>query len=400
MSPSRREATALVLTLALALALPTTTGVNLSAAHAEETGAPVPPAASAAWLAALLTDGERMVSRDFDIDDVDLTLDVLLGLAAARSASVEQQRILTWFSAGVAEHVGTAASATYVATTAKAALAAMAIGADPRVIGDVDLVALLLGRVDTNGRVTDRGGLGDLSSTASQALAVLALDRAGADAATTARAAAFLAATACADGGFAAELDTDACTATIVPTALALQALAATGGHDDALAAADAALAGMLEGGMLDAAAPEGWQLGLASQALRAVGEEDAAQRLADALIDRLDGCDGQASGALLDDRDPVRATIGVLLAASGATLTTLSNAGPTAGAPLLDCTASAASEPDATQSATPGDDASAEMTEVGTGLTPVAIGLVLLALVTVAGLPVIRRLRAESDEA
>jgi hypothetical protein len=160
------------------------------------------------------------------------------------------------------------------------------------------------------------------------------------------------------------------------------------------------ALTGMLEAGLLDADAPEGWQLGLASQALRAVGEDDAAQRLTEALIVRLDGCDGQASGALLDEQDPVRATIGVLLASSGATLTTLSNAGPTAGEPRLDCATPAPSEPGPSDDGTSSGDTSAEVSDGGAGLTPVAIGLVLLALVTVAGLPVIRRLRADGDEA
>ena len=129
----------------------------------------VPPEATAAWLAGLLTDDERMVSRDFGIDDVDLTLDVLLGLAASGSAGDTQTRVLAWFARDIAEHVGTASDATYVAVSAKGALAAMALGADPRDVGGEDLIALLTARIDDEGRVRDRGVLGDLSSTTSQA---------------------------------------------------------------------------------------------------------------------------------------------------------------------------------------------------------------------------------------
>ena len=395
MGPSRRVVTSLAL-LTLLLSLPVGPRATVQVANASDVSTPVLPSASAAWLAGLLTDGERMVSREFGIDDVDLTLDVALGLAAARSAGVEQQLILAWFSAGVAEHVGTASGATYVATAAKGALTAMAIGADPRSIGDVDLIALLLGRIGPDGRATDRGALGDLSSTASQALAVLALDRAGADAATTTRAATFLAGTACPEGGFAAELAADDCTAAIVPTALALQALAATGGHADTLVAATAALVTLLDTEVRDPDVAEGWQLGLAAQALRAVDEHDVARRLTEALTDRLDGCDGEASGALLDEGDPVRATVGVLLAVSGATLTTLNNAGSSGGATPLDCSTSEPPTETAPIGGTGSDDAPEAAQEGRAALTPVAIGLGLLVLVAVARRTVLRRLRDE----
>jgi hypothetical protein len=397
MSARRRIATSMALALVLLPPPASTTAALLPAARAADATAPVPASASAAWLAALLTDGERMVSRDFDIDDVDLTLDVVLGLVAARSAGIEQQRILAWFSAGVEEHVGSAADATYVAVTAKAALAVMSTGGDPRVVGEVDLIALLLGQVGADGRVSDRGALGDLSSTASQSLAVLALDRAGADAATTGRAASFLARTACLDGGFSVELAGDVCAAGIVPTALALQALAATSSHDDVLARGTATLLALLDTATWDSGIPEGWQLGLAAQALRATGEDTAAQRLTATLIDRLDGCERQGSGALLDEQDPVRATVGVLLAASASTMSTLDGGAPAPVASLLDC--SAAESPAAADLGEQGtDDTAATAADGGPGLAPVAIGLVLLVLVAAVGLPVLRRLRAEHE--
>jgi hypothetical protein len=396
-APRRRATSLTALALSVALPLAMTTGAGLPVARAADAADRVPAAVSAAWLAALLTDGERMVSRDFDLDDVDLTLDVLLGLAAARSAGIEQRRILAWFSDGVADHVGTAAEATYVATAAKGALAAMAVGADPRAVGGVDLIALLAGRVGASGRLTDRGTLGDLSSSASQALAVLALHRAGADPTVTARAATFLAGTACADGGFAAELDADDCSASIVPTALALQALAAAGGQDEVLATGTATLLALLDTGVRDPDVPEGWQLGLAAQALRALAEPDAAQQLTELLLDRLDGCEGQASGALLDEQDPIRATIGALLAASGTTLSTLGDDASTAGTGLLDCALTAAeTAPVPTEPSGDGDPD--VVPDGGAGPTPIALGLTLLVLLAVAGVPVLRRLRAERD--
>lgn len=389
-----------LVTLLIAILL-VATGTDPSAARADAdapTGvATVPPAASAAWLADVLTDGERMVSRDFGFDEVDLTLDVLLGLAASGAAGDVQERVLAWFTRDIAEHIGTAVDATYVAATAKGALAVMTFGADPRAVGGVDLIALLDDRVGTDGRVRDRGVLGDLSSTTSQALAVLALARAGADPVVTARASTMLAGTACDDGGFPAEFAVTPCTSALTETALAVQALAAAGGHDDAVRSGAAAIALLLDAGTLDERTPQGWQHGLAAQALRAAGESERAAGLTDALVTALDGCDGQASGALLDPLDPVRATVGVLLASSGATLTTLDGSSSSPDARPLDCTPAVTD--DGTVAAdviAPADDDAEAEGPTSSRTAPVLIALTLLVALVSAGFPLVRRARQE----
>jgi hypothetical protein len=361
----------------------------------------VPASASAAWLTGLLTDGERMVRRDLAIDDVDLTLDVLLGLAASDAAGDVQRRMLAWFAREIGTHVGTASDAVHVAVTAKGALAAMALGADPRAVGGEDLVALLVGRVGDDGRVSDRGALGDLSSTASQSFAVLALARAEVDEATVRSASDLLASVACEDGGFPDELVSATCASSLTATALAVQALATVGGHDAAVRAGAAAIAARLDATAFDEDLPQGWQLGLAAQALRAAGDLPRAATVTEGLLAALDGCDGQASGALLDPSDPVRATIGALLAASGATLATLDGTASTQDAPPLDCTPADAREDDGGAVAAPSPSAGSD-TGVDDGSSrrsravPAFVAALLLVALLGAGVPALRRMRRD----
>ncbi|MGA1774585.1 MAG: hypothetical protein ACO4BW_03005, partial [Nitriliruptoraceae bacterium] len=249
--------------------------------------------------------------------------------------------------------------------------------------------------------------LGDLATPSSQALTVLALDRAGVDAAVVLRAADALAVAACADGGVPAEFDADPCAPHPGATALGAAALAAAAdaaGADAALAAArDDALRLLLD---LDASGDlDPWAAGLTATALRGADRGAAADALADGLAALVDGCDGGATAAVVAAEAPLRATVGVLLAGAGTTLRDLDAAAATAGTATLDCTA-----------ATEGDDASAaadtadvddvgpasegeDVTASGAGRPPAAVlAAAVLAAAVLAGLPVLRRARRRDE--
>ncbi len=368
---------------------------------------PVPPAASADWLVGLLGPEDAVVDPALGVVDVDATLDLLLGLVASGAAGDALGAVADGLAADADLHTGGTLGATFVSATAKLVLALDAAGRDPRDAGGIDLVALLAGRVGTDGRATDRSDLGDLATPSSQALTVLALDRAGVDAAVVLRAADALAVAACADGGVPAEFDADPCAPDPVATALGAAALAAAAdaaGADAALAAArDDALRLLLD---LDASGDlDPWAAGLTATALRGADRGAEADALADGLAALVDGCDGGATAAVVAAEDPLRATVGVLLAGAGTTLRELDAAAATAGAATLDCTA-----------ATEGDDASAaadtadvddvgpasegeDVTASGAGRPPAAVlAAAVLAAAVLAGLPVLRRARRRDE--
>lgn len=372
---------------------------------------PVPPEASAAWLTDLLGPEDVFVDPALGIVDIDATLDILLGLVAAGLDVAAVDAVATRIATDVDVHTGATIDATYVSVTAKLILALAAAGRDPSDVGGSDLVALLAGRVGTDGRVSDRSALGDLSSPRSQALAVLALHRAGADPLLVLRAADALAVAACGDGGVPAEFDIQPCRTDTLTTALAAAALSAAAD----VAGADAALTGLRDDALailLDAAADgdlDPWSAGITATALRAADRGPEADELAGGLARRLDGCEGTATGAIVDPEDPLRATVGVLLATSGATLSDLST-GTAAGPVPLDCTTDGDGTADGEAGegvvadagptedlAVSGNDATATRTGVPAGVA-VALAIAVLALALLAGVPVLRRARRRDE--
>lgn len=370
----------------------------------------VPPEASAAWLTGLLGPDGTVVDPALEIVDVDATLDLLLGLVAAGVDQASVDRVAARLAADVDVHTGATIDATYVSVTAKLILALDASGRDPTDIGGRDLVSLLAGRVGADGRATDRSDLGDLSSPRSQALAVLALERGGADPLLVLRAADALAVVSCGDGGVPAEFAVDPCATDLLTTALAAAALASAAdvaGADTALAALrDDALTVLLAAAADD---PNPWVTGITVTALRAAGRAAEADDLADALAGLLDGCDASATAAVIGVDDPLRATVGVLLASSGATLSDLSVRG-TSGPTPLDCTGVA----DGAATDTPGSVDASASTGAGDPAAPadgdtptrdavpagvaVALATGVLVLALLAGVPVLRRARRRDE--
>ncbi|MDF4251885.1 peptidase [Streptomyces sp. WMMB303] len=225
--PVPRRAAATAGLLASALLLPAAGAQASSPARAAEPAAaqqPKAPAnAAATWMAGQLTDGSNASG------DHGLTADIVLALAATGTGGRTADRATDWLAARSTDYIdrGTAGRV-FAGGTAKLALTAAVQGRDPRNFGGHDLVRLLLGRMQDNGRFTDDLPSGDGSNQFTQSLAVLALDRTGD---LPAKAVDFLAASRCADGGYPLTFKSDPakCRSHTDSTGLAVQALLGAG---------------------------------------------------------------------------------------------------------------------------------------------------------------------------
>ncbi|MDA8437257.1 MAG: hypothetical protein M0Z51_00160 [Propionibacterium sp.] len=130
------------------------------------------PAASAAatsagtWLAGQFTDGQYYTSPYTNKADISGTADLLLGLLASRTGQSTATAVDTWLKAQTP-------TVTSAGQLAKLAIVASAMGDDPASYGGVDLIT----------RITDAvtaSSTGDLGDPYSDALAIIALHRAGA----------------------------------------------------------------------------------------------------------------------------------------------------------------------------------------------------------------------------
>jgi MYXO-CTERM domain-containing protein len=399
MSPRHRSSLVTrgaTLAAALVLAL---TATPADRAHAAAAATP-PEAAEAAahWSTTRLTDGVRVFDEEYAFDDTGLTIDVLLALAATGTGGQTITAVADWVATQVGSYTGVSDGATYVGPTAKAIVAAIAAGRDPRAFGDVDLVALLEGREAADGRFTDDSSFGDYSSTISQALAIIALERAGVGASSAA--VDRLAAQACEDGGLPLEFDADACVSDVDATAFAIDALVLHGGAVETSAAA----VNWLE----DVQAADGSfatregvantnSTALAAMALRRGGSPLAADLAVEWILARVQGCDAEAPGAVLADPtgtgDTLRATTQAVLGLTGVGPSTVDADGAAPETRPLDCTADAGAPDDGTDVAAPTVDAAAASDDTEDRPTPVIVGVgVALALAVLVGLTVRRR--------
>ncbi len=155
------------------------------------------------------------------------TIDGILALAATGSQPAQLQATLEDLTAHVGDYTGAAWGELYVGSTAKSVIGLVAGGRDPRAVGGADLVADLRGLETAAGRFSDAAA-GDYTITITQALAVLALARAGEP--VSSRSVQFLLDQQCADGGFRSDLGGTSCTTDPDATAFAAQALLAVSG--------------------------------------------------------------------------------------------------------------------------------------------------------------------------
>lgn len=205
-------------------------------AHADDPPTTSHPKAAAGWLARQLVDGERIETiRDgVPRPDPELTLDAVFAFAAAKVADDAAARALAWVSRPDVRdgYLGDGNVEAYVGPTARLALAVQIRGGDPTSVNGVNLISRLHSLRTSSGRFVDRSVHGDRSTTASQAFAILALQRTAAKA--PAAAVSFLIGSQCADGGYPVVPGQPVCQSDVDSTVLAGHALLAAGRWDEA----------------------------------------------------------------------------------------------------------------------------------------------------------------------
>jgi LPXTG-motif cell wall-anchored protein len=376
---------------------------------------PAPAPAAAGWLATRLVDGNHLVTV-FDgtaFPDQGLTADAVLAFDGAKVGQTAAAAATTWLASAdvLPAYVGDGTAESYAGAHAKLALVALAQGGDPAAFGGRDLLAELRALQATSGRYSDKSQFGDFSNGITQALAVLALHRAGGDGAPAA-AVDYLAGSQCDNGGFPLNFEQPACTPDPDATGFVVQALLAEGRTAPAgdaldwLASVQAADGGF--GGSGPTAAENANSTALATQALTAGGRTAPAGRALAYLAARQVGCTGPVAnqGAVAYDANPfsadtaTRATAQAVLAIAGVGLLDVSATGAAPTAPRLDCpvtptpTTPAPTTPPVTTPAAPGGAAGGgELPATGTP-TAALTGLAALLLLAGSGLLVLGRQR------
>ncbi|MFB6888598.1 prenyltransferase/squalene oxidase repeat-containing protein [Kitasatospora sp. NPDC056327] len=355
MAPLRRTLGLLATpALAFATALPAATAAHATPATGSSSTIR-PDAAAAGWLARQLVDGDHFESvfDDTAYPDQGLTIDAVLAFAAARSSDGAAARATAWLAEpGVlAGYLGDGTTEAYAGATAKLLLAAEVRGEDPTAFGGVDLPARLRSLRTPSGRFSDRSQWGDYSNAFGQSLALIALHRTPGGA--PAAAVDFLAGSQCADGGFPVSFGQATCTADADATALAVQALAATGRPAKAASGLGWLTAHQnADGGFAAAGATtsNANTTGLATQALLSNARFGAGLKGWSRLVKFQQRCDADPAvrGAIAYDASGfnpgtgTRATAQAVLGLAGTPLATLSAAGARPDAPTLACPAPA----------------------------------------------------------
>jgi LPXTG-motif cell wall-anchored protein len=365
-APTRRV---LAAASAALLALLTVLTVVAPPAQAAAPTTSDPAAAGAGWLARQFVDGDHLevVSAGQTFPDAGLTLDAVLGFAAAGVAGDRAEAAMAWVGrpANLETYVGNGTTDSFAGALAKLSLTAQVQGLDPTAFGSerVDLLARLRERLTASGRFSDKSSFGDFSNGFSQSYAVLTLVRAGS---VPPGAVSFLAGSVCPGGGFPLFFEQTPCVPDPDTTALAVQALAAAG--DRAAAAtgvrwlvSDQQPDGSFGGGS-SSDGPNTNSTGLVGQALRAADSTAAANRAAAYVRSLQSGCAATVArrGAIAHDGSgfvaatAVRATPQALLGLSGPGLLTLDGTGSEPAAPVLACAAPPTSSAPATPSPSP----------------------------------------------
>lgn len=332
--------------------------------------------AAASFLAAQMAAGGHQFTSSYDgqsYPDTGLTADGILALTSARTAGSEAASATTAFAKNVGSYTG-AGTEKYAGPTAKSILVATAQGRSPRAFGGVDLVAQLKGLEKSSGRFSDVSSYGDYSNALTQSLAIIALTKAGAPA--DAKATNYLLTLRCSDGGFRMMDDGTACVSDPDATSVAVQALAATGGHSSDIAKAVAYLgskqtaAGGIGGGS-GAAAPNSNSTGLAAVAFTLGGQSARAAKAQSFVTSLLYDCTFPSTvrGAIAYDRaaytamksagssaklagNETRATSQGIFAFTKQPIVALT-AGGQAAAPSISCSTPAPSSPSSSAPAT-----------------------------------------------
>ncbi|MFE7623248.1 prenyltransferase/squalene oxidase repeat-containing protein [Streptomyces sp. NPDC057509] len=300
-------------------------------------------AAAAAWVSGVLEDGERVVDEGAGTPDYLLTTEAAYALVAADPEHADIAKVTAFLAAHTDDYAYPSGKdgAPDPAAAARLALLAEATDADPEDFGGHDLTASLTGSVCAAGPeagspapgCTAKGDFRNAGYADGQALAVLALVRAGAT--PPADAVARLARLQCEDGGITSILirPGEYCDGDPATTGLAALALHEAGGQD---AAVTRAVAYLKKAQREDGAFP-GYTgsttgsvhaTGFAAQALRALG----APAYADAAVSWLsrEQLDGGGFGFEEDATGPALYPTGpAVLAGAGTDLARLTTQRP-----------------------------------------------------------------------
>jgi hypothetical protein len=352
MTRFRARAAVFLITAAVGCAALTAPALAAQPAAPAKTAAPTRAQAASGWLARQLVKGSHFVTV-FDGTTYPAqgeTIDALLAFAATKTASGAQTRAIDWLegSSVLSNYIG-AGTESYAGATAKTALAAEVAGLNPAKFGKVNLIARLGRLLTKSGRYSDHSAYGDYSNAFSQSLAIIALSR---DGGAPAKAVTFLLSTECKNGGFPLDFGQKTCVSDPDSTALAAQALLATGHR----AAADRGLWWLAyiqttekgSGGInaTGGTTPNANTTGLAGEAFAAAGWKVPAAKAATFLDSLQRGCSAPAAqhGALAYDKTGFAASTAVDATAQGILgladipLATISGHGSAADAPTLGC--------------------------------------------------------------
>ncbi len=292
--------------------------------------------AAAGWLAGQLADGERVETEFGGVKypDQGLTIDAVFAFAAARTADDYADRAIAWLARPeIADaYLGTGGES-YAGAHAKLAVAARVKGKDPRAFAGRDLIAGFKALQAPSGRYSDRSQFGDFSNAFTQSYALFAVE--------DAKAAGYLAASQCPDGGFPVTFETSPCVSDVDATAIVVQALRSTG-RPTGRALTWLRSRQQADGGFPSAqSGSNANSTGLAAQALTGQRAAKARGYLRSLQV----GCAAPVAdrGAIAFDASgftpatATRATAQAVLGLTGANLVTLRSGGPD-GAPRLRC--------------------------------------------------------------
>lgn len=239
-----------------------------------------PGTAAARYLSQqLAAGGNRLLYDSFmggpRYDNAGGTADAIMGLAASGTSRTQAAKSTAWFAKNLTAYTGSGSTIS-AGATAKALLLAVVEGENPRTFGGVDLIDQLQDRLAATGRFEDKLDAGDknaqdYSSSISQSLALLGLQRAGQTISPTA--VSYLLKQQCSNGGFDFTLDDASCTSDPDATGFVVQALVAVGGQRNAVSKAVTYLAGQQKasGAVGDVGVAN--STGLAAMAFTAAGD-------------------------------------------------------------------------------------------------------------------------------
>ncbi|TWE10508.1 hypothetical protein BKA23_2877 [Rudaeicoccus suwonensis] len=397
-------------TLALACA-----GIVAVAVAAPASAATPNGTTAAAYLTGRLAAGGGHLSTSGYVD-YGLTIDAILALDAAGTGQSAAKTAAAYVSKNAAQY-NTYDSDLYAGATAKLIVFAEAQG-----LPTSGYIKQLLSLEQSTGQFKDKSVYGDYSNTIGQSLAVIGFKRAGQP---NAKGVAFLAAQQCGDGGFRISF-TGTCTSDADATSMAVQALAASGGHAAAVTKAVDYLAGQqtAAGGVVDAAAgssPNANSTGLAAVAFKLAGRTADAEKARSFVASLQYGCSfpaalrggiaydassfaaQKAKGASATPQDSdTRSTAQAALAYTQVPYVAIT-AGGSATAPALNCSTSSPAPSTSPTSATGSGSASATttgpvvVTDGGAGGSNnevIAAAAVMLGGAAITGVGIRRRLR------